>query len=134
MRSYRVTCGSSIFTSRFLLVFRSQLEFVLWWCVANPTFVNDNKVHIQIPPTGYVGIILRSTAVATVSQNTVEGYSDMLSIFEGFFCFVLFCLVFVCLFVLIIHRSFLQRYRKKKQTFEKDRSEQKQFKVMILVI
>ena len=24
--------GSSIFTSRFLLVFRSQLEFVLWWC------------------------------------------------------------------------------------------------------
>ena len=32
MRSYRVTCGSSIFTSRFLLVFRSQLEFVLWWC------------------------------------------------------------------------------------------------------
>ena len=32
MRSYRVICGSSIFTSRFLLVFGSQLEFVLWWC------------------------------------------------------------------------------------------------------
>ena len=32
MRSYRVICGSSEFTSRFLLIFGSQLEFVLWWC------------------------------------------------------------------------------------------------------
>ena len=30
-------------------------------------------LHIQIPPTGYVGLILRSTAVATVSLNTIEG-------------------------------------------------------------
>ena len=30
-------------------------------------------VHIQIPPTGYVGLILRSTHVATASRSTVEG-------------------------------------------------------------
>ena len=30
-------------------------------------------IHIQIPQTGYVGLILRSTAVATASRNTVEG-------------------------------------------------------------
>ena len=39
MRSYRVICGSSIFTSRFLLVFGSQLEFVLWWCGMNLTLI-----------------------------------------------------------------------------------------------
>ena len=32
MRSYCVKCGSSIFTSRVLLVCGSQLKFVLWWC------------------------------------------------------------------------------------------------------
>ena len=31
------------------------------------------NLHIQIPPTGYVGLILRSTAVATASRSTVEG-------------------------------------------------------------
>ena len=30
-------------------------------------------VHIQIPTTGYVGLILGSTAVAIVSRSTVEG-------------------------------------------------------------
>ena len=30
-------------------------------------------VHIQIPPTGYVGLILGITAVATASRSTVEG-------------------------------------------------------------
>ena len=30
-------------------------------------------VHIQIPPTGYVGLILHSTAVATVSWSIIEG-------------------------------------------------------------
>ena len=36
------------------------------------------KVHIQIPPTGYVGFILRSTAVATASQGTLEGTMGLL--------------------------------------------------------
>ena len=35
-------------------------------------------VHIQIPPTGYIGLILRSTAVATASYSTFEG-----TIYEG---------------------------------------------------
>ena len=29
--------------------------------------------HIQIPLTGHMGLILRSTAVATASHSTVEG-------------------------------------------------------------
>ena len=29
-------------------------------------------IHIKIPPTGHVGLILRSTAVATVSRGTIE--------------------------------------------------------------
>ena len=31
------------------------------------------KLHIQIPLTGYVGLILHSTAVATTSHSTIEG-------------------------------------------------------------
>ena len=31
------------------------------------------QVHVQIPPTSYEGLILRSTAVATASRSTVEG-------------------------------------------------------------
>ena len=31
------------------------------------------RIHIQIPPTGYIGLILRSTAVATASRSTFEG-------------------------------------------------------------
>ena len=46
MRSYRVTCGLSIFTSRFLLVCGSQLELVLWWC----------SMGVGDGPTGFVGI------------------------------------------------------------------------------
>ena len=30
-------------------------------------------IHIQIPLTGYVGLILRSTGVPTASRCTVEG-------------------------------------------------------------
>ena len=30
-------------------------------------------VHIQIPPTGYVGLIWHSTIEATASYSTVEG-------------------------------------------------------------
>ena len=30
-------------------------------------------VHIQTPPTSYVGLILRSTTVATASRSTVQG-------------------------------------------------------------
>ena len=30
-------------------------------------------IHTQIPLTGYVGLILGSTAVATASRSTVEG-------------------------------------------------------------
>ena len=33
----------------------------------------DINVHIQIPPTDYVGLILHSTAVATASRSTIEG-------------------------------------------------------------
>ena len=41
-----------------------------------PDFDDESAVlrlHIEIPPTGYVGLILRSTAVATASRSTVEG-------------------------------------------------------------
>ena len=31
------------------------------------------QLHIQIPPTAYVDLILRVTAVATASRSTVEG-------------------------------------------------------------
>ena len=31
------------------------------------------KVHIQIPPTGYVGLILHSNTVTTASWSTIEG-------------------------------------------------------------
>ena len=34
--------------------------------------VVDELLHIQIPPTGYVGVILRTTA-ATASRSTVDG-------------------------------------------------------------
>ena len=33
----------------------------------------ESNIHIQIPLTGYIGLILSSTAVATVSQSTFEG-------------------------------------------------------------
>ena len=36
------------------------------------------KEHIQIPPTSYVGLILRSTAVATASPSAVEGTTRVL--------------------------------------------------------
>ena len=31
------------------------------------------NIYIQIPPTSYVGLILRSTAVATASRSTAAG-------------------------------------------------------------
>ena len=31
--------------------------------------LRPNYIHTQIPPTGYVGLILLSTAVATVSRS-----------------------------------------------------------------
>ena len=37
-----------------------------------------SQIHIKIPPTGYVGLILRSTAVATASCGTVEGTTRVL--------------------------------------------------------
>ena len=33
-------------------------------------------LHIQIPPTGYVGLLFRSSAVATASWSTFEGYCE----------------------------------------------------------
>ena len=30
-------------------------------------------IHIHFPPTSYIGLILRSTAVATASRSTIEG-------------------------------------------------------------
>ena len=35
--------------------------------------VHNFHIHIQIPPTGYVSLILRNTVVATASRSTVEG-------------------------------------------------------------
>ena len=39
----------------------------------NSTALYETYVHIQIPPTGYVGLILCSTTVATASWSTFEG-------------------------------------------------------------
>ena len=35
--------------------------------------VEDHKLHIQIPPTGYVGLLWCNTSEATASWSTVEG-------------------------------------------------------------
>ena len=36
----------------------------------------EEYVHIQIPPTGYVSLILRSTTVAIASQEYRWGYYE----------------------------------------------------------
>ena len=41
--------------------------------------IQETNIHIQIPPTGYVGLLLRSTAVATANGSTVvEGTLQLL--------------------------------------------------------
>ena len=37
------------------------------------TYYSKQILHIQIPPTSYVGLILRSNAVATAKWSTDEG-------------------------------------------------------------
>ena len=81
MRSYRVICGSSIFTSRFLLVFGSQLEFVLWWCDSQPITLG-NSIWIPYTPaiynksfTGGVWFLNSSAFWVTLLKETLDKYN-----------------------------------------------------------
>ena len=47
--------------------------FLLFSCQAYKISSITKSIHIQIPPSGYVGLILCSTDVATVSRSTVGG-------------------------------------------------------------
>ena len=49
MKSYQMTYGSSIFTSWFQIICgsqRSQLEFVLWWCVTKCSSLAHSLPHL----------------------------------------------------------------------------------------
>ena len=39
-----------------------------------------HNLHIQIPPTGYVSLILHGTAGANASRSTVEGTLQLLHV------------------------------------------------------
>ena len=69
MRSYHVICGSSIFTTRFLLVCGSQLEFVLWWCVM---FVNQTHKWSCKPTKG----TSYCTALQLIPSTAIRRRSD----------------------------------------------------------
>ena len=45
------------------------MRLIVWIVMVVPL----KTLHIQIPATGYVGLILRSTAVAFASRGTIEG-------------------------------------------------------------
>ena len=50
------------------------MEWVVQHITCDVMKQNESElVHIQIPPTSYVGLVLGSASVATESRSTVEG-------------------------------------------------------------
>ena len=54
-------------------------------------FCMSPQIHIMIPPTGYVGLILRSTAVTSASRSNVEGTMRVLCSYCMCSSFSAFC-------------------------------------------